>query len=182
MWDGWVNKITQRQNPSNPGAQKGGLRVPHLYTPKGKITVPGRQPHRPAHQLQPKSAQYKIQIWDAVGSSLLCHAYSKTLRTDKYQFYLNPMSVTKSCYCSKPNSSSMKWGHGSAQAYSEDSKQCWTDHNGMHQWCSEIMSWSPRKQPRRRKVSSEACQVMRVCQATRASDLHNTVTQIIGGS
>lgn len=36
---GGVNKITQRQNPSNPGAQKGGLRVPHLYTPKGKITV-----------------------------------------------------------------------------------------------------------------------------------------------
>lgn len=51
-----------------------------------------------------------------------------------------------------------------------------------YQWCSEIMSWSPRKQPRRRKVSSEACQVMRVCQATRTSDLHNTVTQIIGGS
>lgn len=43
-------------------------------------------------------------------SSLLCHGYSKTLRTDKYGFYLNPMSLTKSCYCSEPNSSSMKWG------------------------------------------------------------------------
>ena len=77
---------------------------------------------------------------------------------------------------------SMKWGHGSTQDYSKDSKQCWIDHNGMHQWYSETMLWSPRKQPQRRKVSSEACQVMRVCQATRAFDLHNTVTQIIGGS
>lgn len=112
VWTKLVNKITQRQNPSNPGAQKGGLRVPHLYTPKGQNHSSSWNASPPSTSAAAESAQYKIKIWDAVGSSLLCHAYSKTLRTDKYQFYLNPMSVTKSYYCSKLNSSSMKWGHG----------------------------------------------------------------------
>ena len=64
-------------------------------------------------------------------SSLLCHGYSKTLRTDKYGFYLNPVSLTKSCYRSEPNPSSI---------YEMGPQK----HSGLFWGFQEMLDWSQR--------------------------------------